>query len=353
MNEPDPQNGGPEVPSDPSQDATSHAATEPKVESVQIADDPGGALPEGEGPYKNMSLPLVIIPAVIVITLLAIFALFVSISSSEATLEENLHEAVHGGKNERKQARFSLIRQLTANLEARARGEEPPNEVPADFGLAIEAAASELEDDGPEAKLALAIALANFDPERGATMLTELLKTLPEDDEAGRVRFFSLVNLGSLSIQGVESAHGAKDLALELLSDEDVGLRTVAASVLPHFVVDETTRTSLLGALDDQELQVRATAALALASLTPPAPEAIPLLTDMTGEAIWIEAFNASPGQFRSAPERLSYRIQAVDAIAKYGESTRELLEQIVEQAEDEGANGSGVVNAGRRALDQ
>jgi hypothetical protein len=348
VNEPDPKNGGPQVPSAAFHDATSPDATEPKVESVQIANDPGGEVPDGEGGYKNMWVPLFVVPAAIIIVPLVIWAMFGSISGSELTVEENLRIAVNGGKNERQQARFSLIRQLTENLEYRARGEEPPNAVPAGFGALLEAAASELEDDGAEARLALAVALANFEPELGANLLIELLDIQAEDDDGGRVRFSALANLGWLAIDGVESAKGGRELAIALMGDEDPVLRMAAASVLPHFEVNPESRTALLAALDDGDLQVRATSALSLSMLATPDPSAIPLLTDMAGAEIWIAARDANPGQFRRAADYEPYQVQAVLALLKYGDTTRAAVQELADNSPS-----LKVQDAARRGLDQ
>lgn len=345
LTEPDPK---PQDPQDDSQAAPASAKDEGyAVESVQIADEAGG---ETEGPYQNMWVPLLVIPGAIVIAAVAIVAFLGAGLRKEKSPEENLRTAVDGGSNEREQARFNLIRQLTENLEERAKGNEVPNPIPEDFATQLEVASDELEDDGPLAGLALAIALSQVDRERGAARLIRLLDTPADEDDDGFVRFFAMTNLGWLAMDGVTSAQGTKGQAIAMMGNEDVGLRIAAAAVLPFLegdTPDTDLRNVLSGGLDDAELQVRATAALSLASLAPPDPIAIPLLTDMTASEIWEEANKTNPVQFHRAEDWRVYQVQAALALAKYGETTRPILERLSEESDD-----LRVQDAVRRALD-
>ena len=83
-------------------------------DEIQITD----ASAPGESPYRNLWVPLVIVPAGIVIAIVIVFALFGAISGDEASLSENLARVVEGGKNDRQQALFNLARQATENHQA-------------------------------------------------------------------------------------------------------------------------------------------------------------------------------------------------------------------------------------------
>ena len=88
------------------------------VTEIEIRDpdpsDPGSpatpAMPAGESPYKNLLVPLVVVPALIVMVLVLVFVLFGAVAGKEDSPRENLDRLLHGGFNERKQAAFNLVR---------------------------------------------------------------------------------------------------------------------------------------------------------------------------------------------------------------------------------------------------
>ena len=105
---------------------------EPRPQAPSGSDSsPGGS--EGDGgdgapdtPYRNLWVPLVLVPAALVIAILLVWVLFSGISGSEATLEQNLERIVAGGRNDRDQALFNLARQVSENQRAAREGEPPP-----------------------------------------------------------------------------------------------------------------------------------------------------------------------------------------------------------------------------------
>ena len=83
----------------------------------------------------------------------------------ERSIEDNLRVAVQGGKNERQQARFNLIRQLVENIDAQADERDAPYGVPENFADQLEVASRELDDD-PEGRLVVANPEAGLAGER-------------------------------------------------------------------------------------------------------------------------------------------------------------------------------------------
>ena len=73
------------------------------------------AEPVSASPYRNLWVPLVVVPFLVVGVIVLVYAFFGAIGGKEATLEENLDRAVHGGPNESQQALVSLASQLVVN----------------------------------------------------------------------------------------------------------------------------------------------------------------------------------------------------------------------------------------------
>ena len=84
--------------------------------------------PAGPGPYRNLFVPLILVPAMIVGAILLVFLFFGAIAGREASLAENLDRVVHGGQAERKQAAFNMVRQVAENEQARQEGREQESE---------------------------------------------------------------------------------------------------------------------------------------------------------------------------------------------------------------------------------
>jgi HEAT repeat protein len=304
---------------------TASVPAAPPTTTIEIADADSEAAGDG-GPYKNLWVPLVVVPAGIVFAIVAVFALFGSLGGSEKTLAENLALVVSGGKNERQQALFGLTRQVTENRAALAEGREAPWEVPVGFARDVQAAYEGLDPDEYDKMLVFGILLSSMGEARGVEVLLELLELTDDQDPEGRVRFGAVQNLGLLADMGRAEALAASAPVRALAGHEDPGLRVVAAGALGSLPGDGV-QEALQGLLGDQELQVRATAGLSLSRLDPPDPAAIPLLTDMAGAEIWESAREESPGQFRRASDVQRFRVMAVEALGRYGEVTRAALE--------------------------
>ena len=72
---------------------------------VEIADEPAET---GASPYQNLWVPLIVVPAGIVITIVVVMAIFGSLTGDEKTPAENLELVIHGGTNQAEQALFNL-----------------------------------------------------------------------------------------------------------------------------------------------------------------------------------------------------------------------------------------------------
>ena len=305
----------------------------PPERSIEIADTAEGAgasAGEGDGGYGNLWIPLLVVPAGIVFAIVGVFALFGSLAGSEGNLSENLALVVSGGKNERQQALFNLARQAAENQAAVQTGEDAPWPVPTGFVREVKAALEGLDADENETRLVLAILLSSLGDEQGIQTLLDLARLNDEQDGDGRIRLGALQNLGLLAENQQESVHEATGIAVALVTHDDLGLRMGAAGTLA-VLGGVGGREALVAALDDHELQVRATAALSLSRLDPPDTVAVPLLMDMTGMELWDGARESTAGRFQRSSDIQRYRVWAAEAIGRYGKAHQAFMIELKE----------------------
>ena len=84
---------------------------------------PADAAPGG---YRNLFVPLVVVPFLVVGVIALVFVFFGAIRGEDPSMEQNLATAIDGGANERKQAALSLAAQALENSVALAEGREAP-----------------------------------------------------------------------------------------------------------------------------------------------------------------------------------------------------------------------------------
>jgi HEAT repeat protein len=226
------------------------AATESGVSSSDVAGSP----------YKNLFVPLVVVPALIVGVIVLVFLFFGAIRGRESSLSDNLDRVINGGAGERTQAAFSMVVQLAENQEAKNDGKPLPWPIDEAFLPKLKDAWKKAPPDDPKIRLVLATMLAQLGDGEGVPSLIALLDVPASDDADGFVRFNVLANLGAL---GDERALEPIIRVLETSTDE--GLRSVACIALQR-MSGEKSRAALVGALDDGSFEVRANAALALAA---------------------------------------------------------------------------------------
>ena len=289
-------------------------------------DPPAGAphgAPDGESleqhagetpsasPYRNLFVPLVLVPAAIVATILFVFVMFSAITGKETSLEQNLDRVLSGGKNERKQAMFNLVQQLEENrlaLLAPDRDESAPLPWPVEpaFLAGLRRAWTTLPAEDVEERQVVATALAQLDPAEGPEKLLELLALEDRLDPDGAVRFSSALNLAALGGEGVRPA------LIGLLENADPGLRSVAAIALQRFPASETG-DALSRRLDDEDFVVRANAALSLASLGD--PRSAPLLRTLVLHEPYALERERDKARFHREREISAARVKAVEAL--------------------------------------
>jgi len=78
-----------------------------------------------ESPYRNLLVPLVVVPALIVMVIVLVVAFFSMVTGKEDSPRQNLERVLNGGFNERKQAAFNLVQQMLALQQAEAAGQTP------------------------------------------------------------------------------------------------------------------------------------------------------------------------------------------------------------------------------------
>ncbi len=278
---------------------------------IEISDAESGAEEAAQTPYGNLWVPLVVVPAAIVIVIVVVFALFGSLTGEEKSLDDNLNTVLVGGKNERDQALFGLMRQISENQRATNSGEELPWPMASDFPQKVRDAADRVDAQDHEVRLALGLLLAGLDP-AGVDMLVEMLALGDAEDPDGGLRFKAIHNLGLVG------DGRATDSVAAFLSSPDEGLRVVAAGALAN-LPGSRAREALLEALGDRSLDVRGTAAMALTLLDPPDPAAAPVLMDLTTVATYEAVRRDFPSKYTRSRDISLFRIQALGALARLG----------------------------------
>lgn len=264
---------------------------------------------ETKSPYKNLFVPLIVVPALIVGAVMLVFLFFGAIAGSEATLAENLDRVVNGGQAERKQAAFNMVRQIAENRQALLDGREPPWPLDPSFRDGLRRAWDSTSADDPSIRLVLASLLAHLEDPQGVPHLIALLDTPQGDDPDGEIRFNALATLGSLGDARAEAP------AVRILqSGDDPGLRAVAAIALQR-IPGETGAQALRGALDDPVFEVRANAAIALSMRGDPAAGRV--LLDLLDRDVYESEHGRDAAKFSQATRISESRVAAVEGLAR------------------------------------
>ncbi len=291
---------------------------------VQIA---GDSEPE-ESPYRNLWVPLIIVPAGIVIAIVIVFALFGAIAGEEASLAENLDRVLHGGQNDRDQALFNLARQATENHTAVSEGREPPWAVEEGFLGRVRMVVGQIDEDEYSTRLTLGVLLSSFGDPGGAEILLALLELSDDDDPQGKVRFDAILNLGLIGTPA------ATEPVLVFLQHEDEGLQSIAAIAL-QALPGEGVRAALVATLSDSVLSVRGSAAVSLSKLDPPEPAAAPVLRELAGTETYASENGLDVRKYRLGRLVSQNRVRAVQALARLGRPEDRALLESLEGDED------------------
>lgn len=285
-----------------------------------------GAAPEGDeasqSPYRNLLVPLVVVPALIVMVLVGVFALFGAIAGEPPSPEENIETLLHGGRNERDQAAFGLMRQVLDQVGANEEAGEATWEIPTELHDSIrraweDVAATELrsDDDVPLA-LALTVLMAKLGEPAGVAKLAEMTR-LPESvDGDGEGRFLAAAALGGLNADGSLSegqAQVAREALLGLLGAQDAGLRQAAAIGL-QTLPGTDTEAALQRVLGEATVELRLQAALSLAQLG-----------NDSGEGVLLEMLQRAPYEAERERDRTKWSKEA-----RISESRQQALRALV-----------------------
>jgi len=276
------------------------------------------------GAYRNLWVPLVVVPAAVVGVLVLVFVLFSSIAGKEAGPHENLQRMIRGGSNERQQAAFSLVRQVRAAAEGIEQDWQPTPE----FLAEVRAAWDEVGAEDHSSRIVLAMILAQNGDPAALPRLVELLEVGDEADPEGTIRFNALAGLSSLRDPSV-ARH-----VIPLLDSPDHVLRLGAASVLQS-VPGEETVAALRRAVRDELLEVRGMAAISLSILGDDGGAEV--LIDLTDPETYAREQAADPARFADPRLVQHSRVKAIEALGRLARpADRAPLEALASGAEDD-----------------
>jgi len=271
---------------------------------------------EPESPYKNMLVPLVVVPAMIAMVLLLIWGFFSGLAGSEKTPRENLEQLLHGGFNERQQASFSLVRQVLEQKDAIESGAQADWDIDESFLPALHSAREAVgELKGPEdvpTPFVLSSLLAQLGEPEGVHQLVEMTRLDDVVDPGGQFRLYAIWTLGAIGNKLSEPMRvEAAETLIGLLEHADEGLVLGATAGLQN-LPSPGTAPALEGMLASRSLAQRGSAALSLAALAVPAGRSV------LEEMLNLEAYAAERGDSPNKwpPRRVSEsRSKALEAL--------------------------------------
>jgi len=273
-----------------------------------------------EGPYRNLLVPLVVVPALIIMVAVALFTFFLLAVGSEDSPRENLEQLLNGGFKDRQQAAFSLVRQVLEYEHARAEGRDPEWDIDPSFLPELKRACEQQgePEDADEVTVALVLSslLAQMGEPQGVYQLIDLTGLDATLDPRAENRIRAIWTLGAIGadLQPAERTLAARAL-IALLEDPDPAVVLVSAAGLQNLPT-EATVPALQGLLESPSLELRGTAALSLAQLGDPA--GAPVLRAMTTFEPYEREHAADRAKW--SPKRVSEsRLKALGALATLG----------------------------------
>jgi HEAT repeat protein len=281
--------------------------------SIEVPDpEPPPAVPgvNGASPYKNLLVPLVVVPFMVVGVLVLVFVFFGAITGHESSLEENLDRVVRGGANESKQAAMNLAQQALDNSVARNEGKPAPWPVPPDFLAKLQAAWTDIPADEKHNSIRLALAQlsAQYGDPEAFDKLSYFVHLPAEQDADGQLRLYAIFALTWLGDDR------ARDLVIPFLQDPDPYLRQNAAAALQK-LPGEATLAALRKLLDDPSLELRGQAAISLSHLGDASGAQV--LIELLDPASYARAHEREPKKYASEKVIQESRRKALDALAR------------------------------------
>jgi len=287
-----------------------------------VAAPPSPEIPAQGGAYRNLFVPLVVVPFLVVGVIALVFIFFGAIRGEDPSMEENLRTAIEGGANERKQAALSLAAQALENAVAASENRSAPWPAPPDFLARLQRAWEELPvDDDPHLRLVLAQLLTQQGDPGALDKLEAVLATSDSEDPEGEVRVYAM-----LAMTWLDDERAAQILA-PFLGHSDPFLRQSAAGALQG-VPGEASRAALRGVLGAPDLELRGQAAISLATLGDPAG------ADVLRELVRAETFLSDglreAGKFQDERSVHKARLEGVQGLARLGlAEDRPLFEEL------------------------
>jgi hypothetical protein len=297
------------------------------VREPDPADAPEPGVPES--PYKNLLVPLVVVPFAVVAVLVLVFVFFGAVGGEETGIEENLQRVVNGGLNERKQAAMSLVSQAIENSKARAEGKPEPWPVPGDFQAQLARAWTEVSSDPDltHRRLAIAQLAALYGDPDALDKLASFLGATEEQDPDGRLRIPALMAMTWLRDERSAA------MVIPLLDHRENYIRQVAAAVLQD-MPGQATADALARLLGDSSLEMRGQAAVSLSHLGDARGAAV--LAELADPASYAAVHAQEPAKYASKKVVADSRQRAVAALARLGRAEdRPLFERLAANDDD------------------
>ena len=311
------------------------ASPEADVPEIEIRDP--GVEDEPTGYQSGLLVPLVVVPAMIVMLGVLIVALFGLVSGEEASPKENLTALIEGGANEREQAAFGLVRQILDYQHARAEGREPEWNIGAEdldsTKRALEAIPAPRAPEEVWVPFVLSSVLAQLGESVGVDRLVEMTALPDSLDPEFTFRTNAIFILGSIGRELDEGPRARVASALiGFLEGEDEGIAWLAAGALQNLPGQETV-AALKGLLGRRRVDLRLQAALSLAELDDPAGADV--LQDLVALAPYQEERESDPTRW--APQTISgSRQKVLRALADIGRLPADAeLERLADEDDD------------------
>ena len=293
---------------------------------------------EGEesstSPYRNLFVPLVIVPAMIVIVLVLVFVLFGQIAGDEKSMAQNLNRVQNAGANERDQALFHLVQQVEENWDDLQNGVEPRWKMKGEVRTELARVWGQTDPSDINFRYVLAASLTQMGDPAGIEKLISCLSVDPGFDVEGTVRFNVLIGLG---VAGSELEPAKRETVIEavapFLQSEDLGLRLAAAGALQN-LPGEKSRVALRELLGAEELELRGQAAVSLSHQGDDAGAEV--LWELVDRASYDRAREANPEKFRREAHIVAVRQSAIAALVRLGRGADlERLQEIANNDSD------------------